>query len=85
MPRGVKGHGNYMAQIEKLEEKIQKYSSHLAVLKEQRQELMNKQRESDMQELHAYMQEHGLSSRDIINQLATDQQIPETSDNDEAL
>lgn len=78
MPRGVKGSCDYAMQLQKIDAKIQKYSGHLAALREQRQELLNRQRESDMKELHQYMTEHGLTSRDIISQLISDRQAGES-------
>ncbi|GEM_PF-3534615 len=69
MPRGVKGSCSYAQQLQKIDEKIQRYTEHLASLREQRQELLNRQREADMKELHEYMTEHDLTSRDLIDWL----------------
>lgn len=79
MPRGVKGSCDYTMQIQKIEEKIRRYTEHLTALREQKQALLNRQREAEMQELHQYMTEHGLSSRDIIDQLISDQRISEST------
>lgn len=72
MPRGVRGSVNYTAQIQKLEEKIQKYTNLLADLKAQRQELLAKKQENDMRDLYAYMQTNGMSAAEVIAQLSPD-------------
>lgn len=69
MPRGVRGSINYDAQIQKLDEKIERYSTLLSSLKGQRQELLAKKQEADMHDLYAYMQETGMSAADVIAQL----------------
>lgn len=75
MPRGVRGSTNYAAQLQKLDEKIQKYTSLLSGLKSQRQELLAKKQETDMRDLYQYMQENKVSAAEIIAQLSPDSSI----------
>lgn len=70
MPRGVRGSVDYNAQIQKLDEKIQRHTNALANLKSQRQELLVKKQETDMHDLYAYMQANHLSASEIIAQLS---------------
>lgn len=72
MARGVRGSANYDAQIQKLDEKIERYTNLLSGLKAQKQELLTKKQESDMRDLYAYMQENGLTAADVITQLEPD-------------
>lgn len=69
MPRGVRNSTDYSAQISQIDEKIQKYTERITNLKDQKQELLSRQRDADMQELYSYMQENDLSARDILTQL----------------
>lgn len=69
MARGVRGAVNYDAQIQKLDEKIERYTNLLSGLKAQKQELLTKKQENDMHDLYTYMQENGLSAADVIAQL----------------
>lgn len=74
MPRGVRNSTDYSAQIAQIDEKISKYTERIVSLKDQKQELLSKQRDADMQELYSYMQENDLSARDILTQLTPTQE-----------
>lgn len=69
MPRGVRGSVNYDAQIQKIDEKMERYSRMLTNLKSRRQELLAKKQDADMRDLYAYMQENNLSAAEVMTQL----------------
>lgn len=76
MPRGVRGSTNYANQIQKLDEKIERYARIITDLKAQRQELAAKQRDNDMQELYGYMKNSGMTARDILSRISDAGSLP---------
>lgn len=75
MPRGTRKSIDYDAEIQKLDTKIEKYSTLLAGAKTQRQEMMSKKQDADMQQLYTYMQQTGMSPADVISTLASTEAV----------
>ena len=75
MPRGARKIIDYDAEIQMLDTKIEKYSALLASAKNQRQEVMSKKQDADMQQLYTFMQHNGMSPADVISTLASSEAI----------
>lgn len=75
MPRGARKSIDYDAEIQKLDTKIEKYSALLADTKNQRQEVMSKKQDADMQQLYTYMQQNDMSPADVISTLASSEAV----------
>lgn len=75
MPRGVRGSVDYSAQLSKIDEKIERHTSTLQLLRQQRQEVLSRKQEEDLRDLYAYMQENGMTATDILAYLTSGSSI----------
>lgn len=73
MPRGVRGSVDYAAQIQKIDEKIERYNRLIAKMKEQRQIFSLKQRDSDLKELRVFLDRNHLTPKEAIEQIVVSQ------------
>lgn len=60
---------SYDELLEENAEKIRKHTEALQSLERERKELLSAKRDEELQELYQYMQEKGLSAREILESL----------------
>lgn len=69
MPRPPRSKIDYDSEIRKSEAKIEKYTNLLEEERTRLESLKNKKRDAELQELYLFMQERGVSVRDVIDTL----------------
>lgn len=69
MPRGVRKVVDFPTKLQQIDEKIEKHNQAVTSLQAQREELLTKKQEADMDELSTFMQTNNLSAADVLKML----------------
>lgn len=67
MPRWPKSTEDFDAKIDLIDAKIQRHQEQMDKLEEERSELLAQKRDFEMQELYDFMQNSGMTAREILD------------------